>query len=1207
MSSDGSPDDNAGLSPVSLAGDPAVLDAICGSAGIGLVVFGPDSTVEHVDDRMERYFRLDAESVTGTDRDNFLEECLQPYLERPERFGEFATQPPESDPGSFDCHVLGGANRPGRWLRCHTHTITNGDLAGGRVDQYVDVTTEKEVDSGYEVALENFPNGAVALVDEDLRYRLTGGELFDELPESRADIEGKRVEEVQSGDRETFVESYRAALDGQEVTVETPLRGREMLHRVLPVHDDDGKVRAAVGMTQDITDQKEHERELERTREFLTDVQEAAGIGGWEVDLRDETLYWTEEVYRIHRLSTDYEPVVDEALAFYHQEDREAITEAYERLVEDGEPYDLEVRIVTANDDVRWVRTLGQPLTDDDGDIVGARGTFQDITERKERERELRQKSRALDEAPIGITITDPLQENNQMIYANEQFLSTTGYASEEVLGRNCRLLQGPDTEPGPVATLREAIDAERPAAVDLRNYRNDGSLFWNHLEIAPVRDDAGNLVNFVGFQRDITERKQRERKLLETKERLDIALTETDTGTWEMDLGEGNVVPLGTVTDLFGVDMGTRDGEAYLEQIHPDDRSMVRTAFRTAEQSGTGFDIEFRVQQSGSDRWLYTRGRVLDDEREQRRLTGVTTDVTDRKRREEALAKRERLLRELHAATRDFYPPSSASETSTFVVEFLQSAFEFGYASVKLFDEDSGTLQPEAHSTTVEQIDGGLGAIPPGDNPIWDVYRTGESRIVDGGELGGIFDGADSSVNQALVVPVGDFGVTVAGTIDGEEFDEVDVDLVEVVTANAEAVFRGLQSERERMELTQELSKQQVRIDELSQIVDTIQRIQRRVSSSETRDALEEAVCDELVELDEFDFAWVGRPATSDTDLALTAAAGEFKQYPDFVRTDTDEQSLPARRAASDHEPCSVQEISLHVRDADWAKEAVSSGLKSVLSVPLLHDDILYGVLTVYSSTAASFTRVYENLLTDVASLSVNYSRMLEHRRAESQRMYTSIEFDLEDVDYPLQRLARETDSEIQYVTVTEQSDNHVTVIVTVTAGDIERVREGASAVTAITEVSQFGDVAHRRLSLTIREPFLTTEVRNHGGELVHSVSDAKSTEIRIKLSDNVSQRPLLALLTSRYEDIELTAKEESIPSNTPDTIAPIDLLTDRQHEVLKAAYHGGYYETPRVVTGEALADSFGISNPAIYNHLQAAHGKILSRLFDSATDINS
>uniref|UniRef100_UPI0020C0FD7B PAS domain S-box protein n=1 Tax=Salinarchaeum laminariae TaxID=869888 RepID=UPI0020C0FD7B len=140
--------------------------------------------------------------------------------------------------------------------------------------------------------------------------------------------------------------------------------------------------------------------------------------------------------------------------------------------------------------------------------------TVRDDTERQEREQELLRSKRAMDEAPIGISITDPAQEDNPLIYVNSSFEELTGYSEESAVGRNCRFLQGERTDPDRVSVLREAIENRERATVELRNYRKDGSEFWNQVSIAPVYDEEGVVQNFVGFQQDVTERKERERRL---------------------------------------------------------------------------------------------------------------------------------------------------------------------------------------------------------------------------------------------------------------------------------------------------------------------------------------------------------------------------------------------------------------------------------------------------------------------------------------------------------------------------------------------------------------------------------------------------------------------------------------------------------------------------------------------------------------------
>ncbi len=143
-----------------------------------------------------------------------------------------------------------------------------------------------------------------------------------------------------------------------------------------------------------------------------------------------------------------------------------------------------------------------------------AREREQAITRLREQEAELFQKTRAVDEAPIGIVITDPQEDDNPIVYANDEAAALTGYTRAEMLGRNCRFLQGEHTDPAKREAIRRAIDAREPISIDIRNYRKEGTEFWNHLEIAPVENGKGEVINFVGFQQDITERKSRDQHL---------------------------------------------------------------------------------------------------------------------------------------------------------------------------------------------------------------------------------------------------------------------------------------------------------------------------------------------------------------------------------------------------------------------------------------------------------------------------------------------------------------------------------------------------------------------------------------------------------------------------------------------------------------------------------------------------------------------
>lgn len=112
----------------------------------------------------------------------------------------------------------------------------------------------------------------------------------------------------------------------------------------------------------------------------------------------------------------------------------------------------------------------------------------------------------AVERTRMPMVITDPRQPDNPIVMANKAFLDLTGYSAEEVIGRNCRFLQGAGTSPAAVASIRAALAEERDIEIEILNYRKDGSAFWNQLGISPVHDDDGQLVYVFASQIDVTD-----------------------------------------------------------------------------------------------------------------------------------------------------------------------------------------------------------------------------------------------------------------------------------------------------------------------------------------------------------------------------------------------------------------------------------------------------------------------------------------------------------------------------------------------------------------------------------------------------------------------------------------------------------------------------------------------------------------------------
>ena len=224
----------------------------------------------------------------------------------------------------------------------------------------------------------------------------------------------------------------------------------------------------------------------------------------------------------------DTEIVGESLIEFLTAPDRDRIASLFDDL-DDGEstefveatfagvnrsvPVELAAtRIATGLDDApassRWFDERDLEL---DGNL---QVVAHDISRRKAREDQLRLYRRAIDSATVGITISNPTLPDNPLVYVNEEFERLTGRPREEMLGRNARILQSPNTDPDTVAEIREAINAGESVSVELLNQRADGTEWYNALDVTPIHGPDGEVEYFLGFQRDVTDRRERELRM---------------------------------------------------------------------------------------------------------------------------------------------------------------------------------------------------------------------------------------------------------------------------------------------------------------------------------------------------------------------------------------------------------------------------------------------------------------------------------------------------------------------------------------------------------------------------------------------------------------------------------------------------------------------------------------------------------------------
>ena len=264
------------------------------------------------------------------------------------------------------------------------------------------------------------------------------------------------------------------------------------------------------------------------------------------------------------------------------------------------------------------------------------------------------------------MVLTDPARPDNPIVFANAAFLQMTGYDGREVLGRNCRFLQGPGTDRATVDALRDAMGEARDITVELLNYRRDGTPFRNEVRIGPLRDAQGQVRYFLATLHDVTLARdvvRVERALRVSEAGARLAVEASGLGTWDLDVARGVLHWNAACRALFGLSLDDERPltyeDSFLSALHPRMRARVRQEMEDAlSPAGSGrLTTEFRIVGLADrrERWLSLTGQSFFEEGRCVRFVGVVSDTTARKREDEALLRsREKLEARVERSSRD-------------------------------------------------------------------------------------------------------------------------------------------------------------------------------------------------------------------------------------------------------------------------------------------------------------------------------------------------------------------------------------------------------------------------------------------------------------------------------------------------------------------------------------------------------------------------
>ncbi|MDH5018799.1 MEDS domain-containing protein [Halobacterium rubrum] len=532
-------------------------------------------------------------------------------------------------------------------------------------------------------------------------------------------------------------------------------------------------------------------------------------------------------------------------------------------------------------------------------------------------------------------------------------------------------------------------------------------------------------------------------------------------------------------------------------------------------------------------------------------------------------------------------------------LVDAAADVLSAAYVAVWTFD--AGNLEPAVSRTTtaVAHADPARALA----DVAWTAFEDDEPREFSAGAPTGV---ADATLSAGVAHPVGPETVLLVATEDGAPgLSDAERTFLDALAATARTALARRAAETELDEHRAKLSTRTERADRLRRITAAFRRISRAVVDATTTDEVLASTCEALVDVGDATFAWVGTFDAAAGTLTPAYSAGDERGYLDAVSVPADwVDREPTGRAA---QTTTVQREAT-IRDgpalAHWQKHALRRGFQSVVSLPLAYDEYRYGALSVYSDAPGTFDEEVTEVLDEVTDLVAYVLSAVEQKRALVDDAVTELDVRVRHGGSLAVSLAERTDCELSMDGVTSDGDSAARLFLTVRGMSPEAVDEVAKRARDVESAELVAEGAdHARYECVLVDESLVATLLDHGASPTELTARDDAARFTVQLPRERSVRKLLDVLTEQYPETELLARRDRNRSPTATRDFPSrfeDELSERQLEILEAAYFGGYFEWPREQTGEDVADSMGVTQPTVNRHLRAVQRTLFAELLE-------
>ncbi len=494
-----------------------------------------------------------------------------------------------------------------------------------------------------------------------------------------------------------------------------------------------------------------------------------------------------------------------------HPDDRPQVEQTVERLLA-GQSVEIQHRVNGGDDELRWVYVRGQPVHNEDGEVARIVGITTEITERKEREQQLRLFRQAIESSGHSIYFTD---RNGIIEYVNEAFEEVTGYTAEEATGRTPRILQSGEHDEEFYDELWTTILDGGVWRNEVINERKDGTQYFIDQTIAPVTNEAGEITHFVAVNVDISEQKAYEKQLHEERQFVESIFDSLPDPLYALDT-EGRLIRWnGQLEEITGYSSDEVERKHFTEFVPDDENETIITSFQTILEEHQSVTVESLVETKDGNSILFelTGGPLANSTGEIQGMTGIGRDITKRKKLEQQLTA-------LNETAQDVMTADTRQEVAEIAIHAARDVLGLDANAVHLYDDEQNGLVPAAQTEEGNALVGDPPTLTKDNSIAWRVYTSGETLALDNVKNEPDVYNPETPVQSELYLPLGDHGVFLVASKEPQAFDEHDRVLGEILAGTIITAFEQVEHSEQLRSREQKLARQNRRLEEFANFV---------------------------------------------------------------------------------------------------------------------------------------------------------------------------------------------------------------------------------------------------------------------------------------------------------------------------------------------------------------------------------------------------